>query len=197
MKTDALGGRDTIRAVATTLFAMKGFAATSTREICQEAGVTKPVLYYHFGNKEHLYKEIIFDAFNDYIKELDRCASGEGSVTDRLKRVLATIFQFTMKCPDQAKLAFRMVFAPEEACPVVNLVELAEIDEKLIEKVVEQGIKRNELEGDPHQMSHALIGMVRFYMMSYLVTKQPNLDSVLASQIVDLLVRGFGKATDR
>ncbi len=90
-----------------------------------------------------------------------------------------------------------MVFAPEEACPVVNLVELAEIDEKLIEKMVRQGIVRKELEGDPHLVSHALVGMVRFYMMSYLITKQPNLDSLLASQIVDLLVRGIGKVTDR
>ncbi len=197
MKTDALGGRETIRAVATMLFATKGFAATSTREICQEAGVTKPVLYYHFGNKEHLYKEIIFDAFNDYVKELDRFASGDGPVTDRLKHLLAAIFKYTTRRPEQAKLAFRMVFAPEEACPVVNLIELAEIDEKLIEKIVRQGIQRDELDGDPVSISHALIGLVRFYMMSYLVTKQPNLDTALASQVVDLLVRGFGKATDR
>lgn len=197
MKTDAVGGRDTIRAIATNLFASKGFAATSTREICQGAGVTKPVLYYHFGNKEHLYKEIIFDTFNDYVKELDRSASGDGPVTDRLKNLLTAIFRYTTRRPEQAKLAFRMVFAPEEACPVIKLIELVEIDEKLIEKIVRQGILRNELEGDPVSMSHALIGMVRFYMMSYLVTQKPNLDTELASQVVDLLVRGFGKATDR
>ncbi len=114
MKTDALGGHDTIRAVATTLFALKGFAATSTREICEEAGVTKPVLYYHFGNKEHLYKEIIFDAFNDYLKELDRSASGEGSVADRLKRLLATIFQFTMKRLNKPSSLFEWFSLPRK-----------------------------------------------------------------------------------
>ena len=43
--------RDRIRKAAIGLFTEKGYAACSTREICERAGVTKPVLYYHFHSK--------------------------------------------------------------------------------------------------------------------------------------------------
>ncbi|MEA2040283.1 MAG: TetR/AcrR family transcriptional regulator, partial [Thermodesulfobacteriota bacterium] len=36
----------------TTIFAEKGYASTTVREIVARAGVSKPVLYYYFKNKE-------------------------------------------------------------------------------------------------------------------------------------------------
>lgn len=41
--------------VALDRFGVAGFQATTTREIAQAAGVTLPVLAYHFGSKEGLY----------------------------------------------------------------------------------------------------------------------------------------------
>ena len=40
------------------LFAEKGYASTSVREIVEGAGVTKPVLYYYFKSKEELFESI-------------------------------------------------------------------------------------------------------------------------------------------
>ena len=37
--------------VAIEILARKGYHATSTREIVEAAGVTKPMLYYYFGSK--------------------------------------------------------------------------------------------------------------------------------------------------
>ena len=37
------------------LFTQKGYASSSVREIVARAGVTKPVLYYYFRNKEDIY----------------------------------------------------------------------------------------------------------------------------------------------
>jgi len=62
--------RDSIRGAAIQLFSEKGYAATSTREICQRARVTKPVLYYHFGSKDRLYIELVVDACNEVRKQL-------------------------------------------------------------------------------------------------------------------------------
>ena len=54
------------------LFARKGYTGSSIREICQAAGVTKPVLYYHFRSKEQLYQELMLDIFNQTRKNLLR-----------------------------------------------------------------------------------------------------------------------------
>lgn len=40
------------------LFARKGFAETTTKELAQAAGVSEPLLYKHFPGKEALYAEI-------------------------------------------------------------------------------------------------------------------------------------------
>ncbi len=48
---------------AAELFTQKGYAATTVREIVAAAGVTKPVLYYYFRNKEGIYLELMRGAF--------------------------------------------------------------------------------------------------------------------------------------
>ncbi len=51
--------RDRIFASALLHFSQKGFAATSLREISQDAQTTKPMIYYYFGSKEGLYGSIV------------------------------------------------------------------------------------------------------------------------------------------
>jgi AcrR family transcriptional regulator len=46
--------------VATDLFIERGFAATSLVEIAKHAGVATRTLYQHFGNKEAIFREVIF-----------------------------------------------------------------------------------------------------------------------------------------
>src|SRR5258706_4205623 len=40
------------------LFALKGFAETTTKDLAKAAGVSEPLLYKHFPSKEALYVEI-------------------------------------------------------------------------------------------------------------------------------------------
>ena len=53
------GARKRLMVSAIGLFAEKGYASTSVREIVARAGVTKPVLYYYFKNKEGLLRSIL------------------------------------------------------------------------------------------------------------------------------------------
>ena len=46
------------------MFAEKGYAGTSVREIVHRAGVSKPVLYYYFQSKEGLFLAILDMAEN-------------------------------------------------------------------------------------------------------------------------------------
>lgn len=51
--------RAAILDAAVTLFAEKGFHATTTRELAARVGVTEPVLYQHFAAKRDLYAAIL------------------------------------------------------------------------------------------------------------------------------------------
>lgn len=58
-KPDPAPARDRLLKVATRLFIEYGFAGTPVSRIVREAGVTMPVLYYHFGNKAELLRAVI------------------------------------------------------------------------------------------------------------------------------------------
>lgn len=70
MSEPAGGGRPRVRMtgkerrqqlldVGRMLFAERGFEATSTEEIAARAGVSKPIVYEHFGGKEGLYAVVV------------------------------------------------------------------------------------------------------------------------------------------
>jgi AcrR family transcriptional regulator len=51
--------REQLLDVGRTLFAERGFEGTSVEEIAAKAGVSKPVVYEHFGGKEGLYAVVV------------------------------------------------------------------------------------------------------------------------------------------
>lgn len=57
--------REKIKETAAHLYALKGFSATSMREIAKEVGVTKAALYYHYDSKEELFFDIVKDSFKE------------------------------------------------------------------------------------------------------------------------------------
>ena len=62
-------------AIGRTVFAERGFAATSVEEIAGRARVSKPLIYEHFGGKEGLY-EVVID------REMDRLLAMIGEALD-------------------------------------------------------------------------------------------------------------------
>ena len=51
--------REQLIDVGRSLFAQKGFQATSIEEIALRAKITKPLIYEHFGGKEGLYAVVV------------------------------------------------------------------------------------------------------------------------------------------
>ena len=51
--------REQLLDIGRTLFAARGFEGTSVEEIAAKAGVSKPVVYEHFGGKEGLYAVVV------------------------------------------------------------------------------------------------------------------------------------------
>lgn len=55
----AAARRQQLLDVALRLFGERGFHHTSMNDIAEAAGVTKPVLYQHFGSKRDLFREVL------------------------------------------------------------------------------------------------------------------------------------------
>ena len=62
--------REQLLDVGRSLFAQKGYDATSIEEIAARAGVSKPVVYEHFGGKEGLYAVVVDREMSDLLARL-------------------------------------------------------------------------------------------------------------------------------
>jgi len=63
------------------LFARKGFANTTTRELAEAAGVSEALIYKHFPSKESLYAEIQNTGCKDKDPGLEKLAGAEPSTS--------------------------------------------------------------------------------------------------------------------
>ena len=73
--------RSAIVKAALPLFARKGFANTTTRELAETAGVSEALIYKHFPSKESLYAEIQDTGCKDKDPGLEKLAGAEPSTS--------------------------------------------------------------------------------------------------------------------
>jgi AcrR family transcriptional regulator len=104
--SDERSTADEIAAAAADLFARKGFAATSIREIAEAVGVTKPTLYYHFESKEGLIQHIVLASFASFRDALER--ADEESLEDSLRAIARANLDFAKRNPSMVELVCRM-----------------------------------------------------------------------------------------
>lgn len=103
-----------IARAAARLFASRGYEATSTREIVEEARLTKPTLYYHFGSKEGLARWLLVEPLAKLVSRLERIiAEGTGPAL-ALERILDAHFDYCREDPDRSRFFFAAAFGPPE-----------------------------------------------------------------------------------
>lgn len=73
--------------IATQVFGKGGYAATTTAEIAHTAGVTEPILYRHFKNKQELFQAIIESVSAGMIAGLNALIEKENDPVKRLRKV--------------------------------------------------------------------------------------------------------------
>ena len=86
-------------------FAARGFHATSMNEVAEAAGVTKPVLYQHFGSKRALYQELLDDVA-DTLKARIQTATATGGPRSQVEAGFRAYFTFVAERRSRFTLLF-------------------------------------------------------------------------------------------
>src|SRR5262245_63518879 len=92
--------------VGRTVFAERGFEATSVEEIASRAKVSKPIVYEHFGGKEGLYA-VIVDREVEHIVNRIVEAMSSGSPRERLERAALAFLTYVQERPDGFAMLLR------------------------------------------------------------------------------------------
>jgi AcrR family transcriptional regulator len=184
------GGREVILKAAMQVFAEKSYAGASIREICKVAGVTKPVLYYHFRSKEHLYQELLIDIFDDFRKSLLRSAKFKGTLREKLINYLHSEFRDTLKKPALTRFLFRIMFSPSEDNPFFNFIEEFKRQRQVIGSFFLAGDPSVRDRREAQFYATVLMGMELIAVLEHFFTKRPTLTRRNAGRYVDFLLRG-------
>lgn len=105
--------KDQILDAAEKLFAEKGFAATSTRAITDEAGVNLSAVNYHFGSKQGLiyavFKRRVRDINTERIRMLDRYEAEAGGGSVLPDKIMTAYIAPAIRVCEQKKYYMRLM----------------------------------------------------------------------------------------
>lgn len=162
-----LASRDKLIEVAVPLFAIKGYAAVSIREIAAAAGINSALISYHFGGKSGLYTAVLekeFTRVRIMIDELKQSGMGPREClriyAERLGRLHST-------SPYLLRLVTSELTTPTACFETVIKKRVSAIAEFLM-GVIEEGMKIGEFRRDldAGNIARALAGMINFYFIS-------------------------------
>jgi AcrR family transcriptional regulator len=185
--------RQQILDAALRLFAARGYAGTGTKAIVETGHVTKPVLYYYFGNKAGLFRAIV-DQNENRLLELISKIKGEAKKTpERLLEICAAMFQFACDRPEVMSLAVDLLLqAKEQRPPHKHCFGKAQKRLAVIQEVMEQG----KLEGtlrkqlDSRQLAVGFLGMIHLHILYRLANPGSPLTRHAAETAVSLFLKG-------
>jgi AcrR family transcriptional regulator len=143
------------------LFAEKGYAETPVREIVERAGVTKPVLYYYFKNKEALFMAILDWAAELQEEFLETLLEIHGNTLDRFINLYRGIYKGVMEHRNLFKMINNLVFGPPQGISTspLNHFHLRMVD--AIKKIYQEGLAKNEVvKEDPEDVAIMVLGLL-------------------------------------
>lgn len=99
-----MGRKQDVIDAAVGLFAGQGYDATTTVELATAAGVTEPVIYYHFGSKDGLFTHILTSAFEIYISRLEALPADTATAFEKIENLIDLHFHIVDELPDEVRM---------------------------------------------------------------------------------------------
>ncbi|RKE39902.1 TetR family transcriptional regulator [Paraburkholderia sp. BL23I1N1] len=122
-RPDGAATRQLLLETAGQLFAERGFADATSKEICERAGTPMASVNYHFGSREALYEAALIEAHRQVVG-LDELAALVASFADPRERLRALLGRFVGFSTDAGTpwgfmLMLREVLSPSNAIPAL------------------------------------------------------------------------------
>ncbi len=101
--------RAKIRTVAQALFAERGFARTTIREIAEQTGIKWSLLYHYYPNKEALYLSLLEAAVSEPVAQIEDIAASADTPEEKIRRFVQVYLAHFHTHPQRFQLIQRAV----------------------------------------------------------------------------------------
>jgi AcrR family transcriptional regulator len=178
---------------AARLFSEKGYHAVSMREISLESGVSKPMIYYYFQNKEGIYKALIEHGLEYNRYSMERIQALPVSIREKLVQIVYQKFQDAEASPEFTKF-YISLFIPSEKLPFLDAHATEAMKQAtFVVQLVQDAIQNGELAPDtePVFFVEILSGAVLHLLWHQIKGIDPKPTLPLAEKMVDMFLNGI------
>lgn len=179
--------REQLLGIGRRLFAERGFDGTSIEEIAAQAGVSKPVVYEHFGGKEGLYA-VVVDREMQRLLAMVTASLADGHYRQKLEGAAMAFLEYIEDSADGFRILVRDSHAASGSGTFASLLsDIASQAEHIL------GAEFKQRGYDPKlapMYAQMLVGMVALTGQWWLDARRPKPDEV-AAHLVNLAWNGL------
>jgi|SRR6516225_6801190 len=150
------------------LFAARGYAEVSMRDVAAEVGISGPALYHHFADKEALYLAVLEKVFSDRTQVMRQAVDPALAPELALKEIVATFANQVLADPNFIALLMRELLDSDEA----RLDKLSRSVFGLPFEVFTDLVRALELDIDTPRLALHILGFVMFPLMTAPLAKR-------------------------
>jgi AcrR family transcriptional regulator len=179
--------REQLIDIGRTLFAERGFDGTSIEEVASVAGVSKPVVYEHFGGKEGLYAVVVDREMSRLLEMVTKALVG-GHPRQKIERAALALLEYIEDSSEGFRILVRDSHAASATGTFASLLSdiAGQVEYILGDEFKDKGY-------DPKTAplyAQALIGMVALTGTYWLDAQKPKREEV-AAHLVNLAWNGL------
>jgi TetR/AcrR family transcriptional regulator len=184
------GTREVLLETAERLFAERGFAATSVRDIVGEADSSAPSLYHFFGSKENLLVELINDRHEAYCDELEADLALAKTPFEVCQRFVKFVLTNMTKRPTTAKFLLGIMFGPRQNIPADVVGETLARPQEIIQarlRAVTNGASESRVVFARMMLLGMVTPAILLFLTSGVQSFSPKLPGCIGHRVVDML----------
>ena len=175
---------DLILTYALELFSARGYDAVGVQELVVAAGVTKPTLYHHFGNKEGVLAALIACDGRLLLARLEAATIYQGDLTLNLLAIVKTYLAFATTQASFYRLLSACAVAPPESRSYKLAHPLEQQQLELVEALFEAASRdHGNMRGRARRYATSFIGLVNTYLR-LILSGEVRIDDALEHDIV-------------
>lgn len=182
---------------ATRLFAKRGFAATTLKDIADATGLTRPALYHYFANKEAVLARLVSDLTLAPADELAKLRRRRGKTA--IERLRAMAFDTALRHATQPE-RFRVLVRSDAELPSDIAQSYLDGRRRILAEfvaVIEQGVAADELRPlDARTAALGIIGMCTWVAFWYHPGDASD-EREVATELADMAVASVRSADSR
>jgi AcrR family transcriptional regulator len=179
--------KDKVIEAAIKIFSDKGYDRASMREIAQAAGLTKPMIYYHFKNKQDLYRHLLAMHMEPFCAHLQEILYTREDLKEILCKIIDLYEETFRTNPGMFQVIQREVTGGGQFMGFLTEKYFSLIHSQIaifLEKGAKQGIFRHSLNYYLGSLTLVAILMFHFSQSSVLRKLSQYLDEELLSRDV-------------